>query len=550
MTRRQGLELAASGSFGFLADHLKAPELQAAPTPGTLIETPRNSYLYKQELRGGKLVIVGYRTTPLWKFNNGFKGPIRSSTESAVAGSSIPILEIPKEGSVEFWDGYFRYSTGDWGGIREVTVPGLFSSSFDNTFDYLLQRVGPDFVLPATYKIDEKGTSLGVPYEKEDTMQRIEKSADNIIRIIHLWKQQDPLARIVIRGHSLGGQVGLRVTQRHTDTVAAFLAYDGAMMGADLSILPGYIEGGLARAFGGESAQQLIELGANPNTPRMVQAQIVQLTAAGIFTGFWASTDDDIVTPTYALAGKPSIELEGRKIDFSYSMGSWFFWDGAHSSLATLGCTPANPYICLLPDFDSPTEDSSATLRRTGIYVGAHGGPLKNRRVREDSDFILDKLFPTYENIRFEEQASAESLSKRFIFGKTTEQELLNNDPLGRLRNLNGSIVYFFPSTAGAEKPDEAILRNGVVVFEKVYINQDSKTPGPFQESKRSLARQGFYETLPANSYNGAVIYLFAARGIAAVGNPTNGSFFEVHSFASTTVEDYIEQFGENVKLF
>lgn len=154
----------------------------------------------------------------------------------------------------------------------------------------------------------------------------------------------------------------------------------------------------------------------------------------------------------------------------------------------------------------------------------------------------------------FKNQAEAAPYFPSYIntrINKTTEQEISSYPNRKDRRDLsNGYAQYFFPS-GDLSKDNTVITKNNVAVFKNaisvlpnswehpdvsVYIAQYGK---PDAEFVGSVAYGRFAKTL-----------IYATGGFAVIFNPSTNEVFEIQSFLPTTVEQYLESWGSDIKNY
>ncbi len=141
-------------------------------------------------------------------------------------------------------------------------------------------------------------------------------------------------------------------------------------------------------------------------------------------------------------------------------------------------------------------------------------------------------------------QAQNISPLKKTHIGITTEEELKSIPNISQ----NGN-TYSYPSPL-ILRPNEVIVENGVVVFEKVLIPEDQE--GPYFKTVTSL-KNAIGD--PDGIIKGSAYYdwyaqtlIYSQLGLAAITNPYTDEVFEIHFFEPTSVENYISRFGGDIQ--
>jgi hypothetical protein len=135
---------------------------------------------------------------------------------------------------------------------------------------------------------------------------------------------------------------------------------------------------------------------------------------------------------------------------------------------------------------------------------------------------------------------------QRAIIGKTTEREL--SGFIKKELLPNGSIRYVFSSLSSA-RPNEIIVRNGVVIFERIIIPAKKGDLGyatisdfisKFGNPERAIRGSNFYGWAWTT-------YIYASRGFSFIANPNTDEVFEIQLYEPTKVDDYIEKYGQDI---
>ncbi len=113
----------------------------------------------------------------------------------------------------------------------------------------------------------------------------------------------------------------------------------------------------------------------------------------------------------------------------------------------------------------------------------------------------------------------------------------------------DGSIVYNIQS-GNPMRPDQLITKDGIVLFERIYIPEEPSDPGYMTltevEEKygpAELVEQGsvfwggFFKT-----------YIYASKGYAFIANPHTKEVFEMHTFIPQSGDDYKKLYGADIK--
>lgn len=139
--------------------------------------------------------------------------------------------------------------------------------------------------------------------------------------------------------------------------------------------------------------------------------------------------------------------------------------------------------------------------------------------------------------------------TQKTIIERTTEQEVKKLSHIEDVSVLSdGSIRYTFASPLVTRK-NEVIVRNEKVIFERILVPENSREPGfitiseykkQYGEPQRIIRGSHFYG-------NFIETFIYADKGFAFIGNSVTDEVFEVHTFAPTSVENYIVQYGSDI---
>jgi hypothetical protein len=141
------------------------------------------------------------------------------------------------------------------------------------------------------------------------------------------------------------------------------------------------------------------------------------------------------------------------------------------------------------------------------------------------------------------------SYPQRTTIRKTTVKEVENrSDLIGKEKQPNGSTEYQFKSVI-SDKPDTAITRNGVVIYEQIITPLDpdaqqyktvtgiTKEFGPPDEIIDGSADFG-------NLMN---TFVYPQKGFAFVGSLRTNQVYQLQYFEPMTIEQYKKTYGKGV---
>jgi hypothetical protein len=149
----------------------------------------------------------------------------------------------------------------------------------------------------------------------------------------------------------------------------------------------------------------------------------------------------------------------------------------------------------------------------------------------------------------FSDTKSTISPLQKTTIGKTSEDTIKSLPNIQDAITLtDGSTEYQLKSTLNA-RPNTIITKNGKATFERQLTPVDQTTPGfatiseykkRFGEPERDIQGSKFYDWI-------AHTYLYTNKGFAFIGNPFTDEVFEFHFFEPTTVENYIQLYGQDL---
>lgn len=142
------------------------------------------------------------------------------------------------------------------------------------------------------------------------------------------------------------------------------------------------------------------------------------------------------------------------------------------------------------------------------------------------------------------------STLQKTTIGQTTKEGASQNRKVIKQEALGGNRTRLVFESTNPIKPDEVIIENGVVVFERI------NTPEKITDSGYSLitdftAKYGEAEKV----YKGHRLYgefeytyAFPSKGFSIVANPFTKEVFEIQVYAPTTVEGYFSKYGSDIE--
>lgn len=139
---------------------------------------------------------------------------------------------------------------------------------------------------------------------------------------------------------------------------------------------------------------------------------------------------------------------------------------------------------------------------------------------------------------------------QKSVIGKTTKAELGQSYPNTQEENLpNGNTSYQFNSSL-ADRSHEVQFHNNISIFERVILLGDNSNSLTVQDL---ILKYGQAEkTTTGSIYYGRQIntYIYPSKGLAFIANPNIGEVFELQTFSPTSLEEYMNNFGQDIKEF
>jgi len=138
---------------------------------------------------------------------------------------------------------------------------------------------------------------------------------------------------------------------------------------------------------------------------------------------------------------------------------------------------------------------------------------------------------------------------QKTIIENTTQREVQTLPGLeNKITLSNGEIMYTFKSPLISRK-NEVLVKDNMAVFERVLVPESSKNPGHLLISDYEKTYGQPQQIIRGSHFYGNLMrtYIYADKGFAFIANPFTGDVFEVHIFVPTSVDSYIQTYGEDV---
>jgi hypothetical protein len=111
-----------------------------------------------------------------------------------------------------------------------------------------------------------------------------------------------------------------------------------------------------------------------------------------------------------------------------------------------------------------------------------------------------------------------------------------------------GKVIYSLESQ-NAIRTDQIITQNNQVIFQRVYVPESPNDPNHLLISSM-ISRYGTPEkTIQGSKLWGPFImlYIYSNKGLAFIGNPNTDEVYELQTFSPTSVDDYIQKYGDDI---
>lgn len=139
---------------------------------------------------------------------------------------------------------------------------------------------------------------------------------------------------------------------------------------------------------------------------------------------------------------------------------------------------------------------------------------------------------------------------QKTAIGKTYITEVEKNQQTKTIRTLpNGNLEYAFNSNIEA-RPDIVVFHNNQAQFERtVLIGNPTAVPMKISDQ---ILKFGPAEKITKGSKfygNHMDTYIYASKGVTFIANTSADEVYEIQTFPSMTIENYLTAYGEDVKI-
>ncbi|MBI2011467.1 hypothetical protein HYS91_01730 [Candidatus Daviesbacteria bacterium] len=139
---------------------------------------------------------------------------------------------------------------------------------------------------------------------------------------------------------------------------------------------------------------------------------------------------------------------------------------------------------------------------------------------------------------------------QKTIIGKTNSQEIEKNLIIKEKKELGeGKVEYNLETYINPVRPDQVIVKDGQVIFERINIPEQTNHPS-YVKLSYFKERFGEVESIKKGSKTyGPLIetHIYSSKGVALIANPFTEEVYEIQLFKPSTAEKYIREFGEDI---
>lgn len=171
-----------------------------------------------------------------------------------------------------------------------------------------------------------------------------------------------------------------------------------------------------------------------------------------------------------------------------------------------------------------------------------------------NKDFNNQGIKPISEpELIYKEGIKSEEAFKPYLntsIGQTTDTQITSLPNIKSINPLpNGNTQYLFPSKY-SHLNNEIVTKDNKVVFKKI-ITVVPEQPAPQISSYITKYGSPDSEHTGSKQYGRFIkTYIFASKGFALVVNFPTGEVYEIHTFLPTTVDDYLNNWGDDIKQY
>lgn len=139
-------------------------------------------------------------------------------------------------------------------------------------------------------------------------------------------------------------------------------------------------------------------------------------------------------------------------------------------------------------------------------------------------------------------------IQKTEITETTSEEVERFPDIIGKEELQNNMMLYSLESSFPTRE-NQIITQDETVIFERILTPVKSSAPGYARISDYTTLLGDPEEFIRGSHHYGPFIYtyIYASEGLAIIGNPVTDEAFEIHQFTPMSVEDYIQEFGDDI---
>ncbi|MBI2022342.1 hypothetical protein HYS97_00620 [Candidatus Daviesbacteria bacterium] len=135
--------------------------------------------------------------------------------------------------------------------------------------------------------------------------------------------------------------------------------------------------------------------------------------------------------------------------------------------------------------------------------------------------------------------------------GKTRESDIeVQFSPAKKfIATRSGEMVFELESISPL-RPDEIRAKEGLVIFERIRLPENPSQIGYSTISSFKVQFGQPEKTIKGSKFYGPLFetLIYSSKGVTIIGNPFTDEIFEVQRYTPTSIEDYINRYGEDIE--
>lgn len=140
--------------------------------------------------------------------------------------------------------------------------------------------------------------------------------------------------------------------------------------------------------------------------------------------------------------------------------------------------------------------------------------------------------------------------SQDLVVGKTTENEIKQLPDIKNITDLPNQQTQFSLISPRVNRDNEIITQNNIVVFSRIIAKVKNNKLPSLSEFKSKYGEPE--KEISGSNYYGKVFttYIYGSNGITLIANPYSDEIYEVHNFSPMSADQYIQTWGEDLRLY